>query len=266
MQTLQSFVEIAPYLPQLIEKTDIAIWATDLDHFLIFDTYGRFDIPIKAGDPLTPGGTPELVIQSQEKISRFVPRDVYGFVCKTVAIPVEGGAIGFSIGVENEEQLQSAMDHLNTAVDHIGEAGVQIANNSNTISEAMVTVTERMGETAAQLREIDKVGELIREIADQSRLISLNALIESARAGENGRSFTVVAKEMQKLADETTKSIHTVRGALSSIHELFGEVQTLIHDAESQLRTQTASTEEISAALQEVGASVKELQVLAKLL
>jgi len=264
MHTLQSFLAVSKILPDLLVKTDLAIWATDEEKFLLFDTYGRFDIPIKAGDPLTPGGTPDLVLKTGEKISRYVPREVYGVVCQTNAYPVEGGVIGLSIGVENEETLQHALHDLDAAFEQISSSGSHIADNATAVSDFMNTIIQTINETNEQLKEIDKVGALINSIANQSRMLSLNAQIEAARAGEHGRGFSIVAREMQKLSDETTNSIKNVREVLQNINQLFSQVDGLIGNAESQIRTQSAATQEIASALEEVSVSVRDLAQLSK--
>lgn len=264
MSMLESYVAVAKVLPQLINKQDIAIWATDEEQFILFDFYGNFNIKIKPGDPITPGGTPDVVLRTQERISRHVPRDVYGVVCQTCAIPVEGGVIGISLGVENEELLQNALHDLDHAMEQIGVSTTLIADDATTVNDVMSLIVDTVNQTNAQLSAIDKIGELIDGIADQSRLISLNALIESARAGEQGRSFSVVAKEMQKLADETSKSILTVRNTLQSVHTLFGKVNNMVAEVEDKLRTQSASTQEISSALEEISASIRDVSKLSK--
>ncbi|MBL0386007.1 hypothetical protein JJB07_05015 [Tumebacillus sp. ITR2] len=266
MNTLDSYLHIAKYLPELLVKQDLAIWATDHEKFLIFDIHGRFDIPIRPGDALTPGGTPALVIQNQEKISRLVPREVYGVICQTTAIPVEGGCIGISLGVENEHTLQESLQDLDSAFEQIGTSGHDIADNAGGLSDFMALLLQTVTQTNDEIKKIDNVGNLIKNIADRSRLISLNALIESARAGEQGRSFSVVAKEMQKLSEETAKSITNVRTTLENIHTLFSQVQTLIHEAEGKVRTQSAATQEIAAALEEVAVTVRDIGQLSKLI
>ncbi|PWK13391.1 methyl-accepting chemotaxis protein [Tumebacillus permanentifrigoris] len=266
MDILQAYLSLSKVLPELLNKQDLAIWATDMEKFLIFDTYGRFNIKLKAGDLLTPGGTPALVVQTRQKITRMVPRDVYGVICQTTAIPVEGGAIGISLGVENEYTLQASLSDLDQAFEQIGDSGHRIADNAGGLSDFMNTLLQTVEATNGELQKIDNVGSLIKGIADRSRLISLNALIESARAGEHGRSFSVVAKEMQKLSEETAKSILNVRTTLENIHTLFDQVQSLIHEAESKVRTQSAATQEIASALQEVAVSVRDIGKLSKVL
>ncbi|MGC5326301.1 methyl-accepting chemotaxis protein [Brevibacillus sp. SYSU BS000544] len=260
MSELQNYMSIAKYLPELFRKKDLAVWATDEEKFIMWNTHGAFQLKIHVGEALKPDGTPAAVLRTKRAISRYVPREVYGTPCYSVAIPVTGGVIGLSVGCENEEQFSQSLDDVNQAIEHIGQSGAEIARDAASIAEFMATIKQTLITTEVSLRDIDQVGELIKRIADQTRLISLNAMIESARAGEHGRSFSVVAKEMQKLSEDTMKSIQDVRTSIWTIHQMFEQVQSYMAEADHKVQDQSTQTKEISNTIRELSASLQTLQ------
>ncbi|ROM50336.1 methyl-accepting chemotaxis protein [Pseudomonas canadensis] len=119
--------------------------------------------------------------------------------------------------------------------------------------------TQSVADLAGQVREIGKVIDVIRGIADQTNLLALNAAIEAARAGEQGRGFAVVADEVRALAHRT--QISTV-----DIEKMIGDVQTGADDAVAAMNksltwandTQTLA-QNAGEALQRITASVAKI-------
>ncbi len=133
-------------------------------------------------------------------------------------------------------------------VSTVHETIVQLNQTAQTVQDAASQV-ENLGQQSA---EIHRVLNAIRDISDQTNLLALNAAIEAARAGEQGRGFAVVADEVRKLAEQSGKSASLIDTILNSIQEGVASVAGSARRAVEQVDRNVEASRKVENALQAI--------------
>ena len=130
-----------------------------------------------------------------------------------------------------------------------------------------------MGQLDEHARSINRIMNVISDIADQTNLLALNAAIEAARAGDAGRSFAVVADAIQAIQDSTSKSMASVDKAVAQIEQatdLAGqsgqaleEIVTTVEHTAGQVSAIATASEQQSAASEEINRSIDQVSGMA---
>ena len=149
------------------------------------------------------------------------------------------------------KEIESVIDELTQGSNSQASSLEQTAQAVEEITSSMQNVSGKTGEVIQQSEDIKNVIGIIRDIADQTNLLALNAAIEAARAGEHGRGFAVVADEVRKLAERTQKSLGEIEANTNLL------VQS-INDMGESIREQTTGVTQINEAISHLESVTQE--------
>jgi methyl-accepting chemotaxis protein len=142
----------------------------------------------------------------------------------------------------------------------------KLASSANQLSDYLLNVRQGGENVLSWIYKTNDILKFISDVADNSNLLGLNAAIEAARAGEQGRGFAVVAEEIRKMAVNSAQSVNEIKTILQNVHnEAKFVVDTIMNTAELGEK-QASSTEEIFASMQQLTASVSEIDKISKTL
>lgn len=126
--------------------------------------------------------------------------------------------------------------------------------------EEITSVQKKMQNVVEDTKEIEKIVDIINEVADQTNLLSLNASIEAARAGEAGKGFAVVADEIKKLAENTGESANYIKTMVKKLRDEIGSSEdvilkavTVFSEGKEYINMAAGSMDKMEDSLQRIG-------------
>ncbi len=203
-----------------------------------------------------------------------------GAAAEELSAVTEEASRGMQQQNDEIEQAATAVNEMTAAVEEVARNAVSTSEASNQSTQAAREGRDRVVETvdaiqtmthdvqntsvmieglAEQGRDIGKVLDVIRAIAEQTNLLALNAAIEAARAGEAGRGFAVVADEVRALAHRTAQSTQEIEKMVAGIQNGTGEAVSSMQQSNQRTQSTLELARAAGVALEQITQSIHQI-------
>jgi methyl-accepting chemotaxis protein len=164
------------------------------------------------------------------------------------------------------EEVARTLQQLSEAAVNIADAASGVANNAAGTKDTANLTAQKIAELSRQTARMTDILDAIREIADRSDLLALNASLEGTRAGESGKGFSLVADEMRRLAERVAQSVKDVKDVVNEVREsgastvfVTEEARKLAESTAEAAKQITLVTRQQRLATEEVSRNIKEV-------
>lgn len=255
----KAFGDFAPILVSMFPEGAF-IYMTDLQKIAYRQYSKTFDMPsMQVGNEITEEDVAFKAIKTKQIVIKELDSSRYGVPILVTNSPLfdeETGEVVATLGLvipktvatnlrEMSESLENGLAQVAAAIEELAASASNIHTNEQELNRdinEIITLSE----------EINKISSFIKDIANQTKMLGLNAAIEAARAGEAGKGFGVVADQIRKLSEQS-------KGTVPQIQKITDIIKIKVEQASEMSKSSLASSQEQAAASQEVTATIEEI-------
>lgn len=268
-----AFEDFAPILAEMFHEGAF-IYMSDLTKIAYAQASHKFDMPsITVGYELDQSNIAYRVIHSKEPIIEEIDASKYGVPLTIANYPLyddDNESIVATLGIVTPKQtavsLREMSSNLECSLEGIAAAIQQLAASASVIHSNEEILNSHINEIINISEEINEVSAFIKEIADETKMLGLNAAIEAARAGDAGRGFGVVAEEIRKLSAQSKSTVPKIKQLTNTIKQKVSEASEKSLRSLDASQGQATASEEITASIEEITSMSEELSRIAKTL
>jgi hypothetical protein len=270
----RAFYDFAPIITEMFHEGAF-VYITDLDKVAGLQGSAKFDLPQwKIGDVLSDNTIARIAIKEKRMLSKDLDASTYGVPVRITSYPCFDeddpakvvATFGMILPKKTAKDLQEMSCRLSESLNEISAVIQEMAASASEVSCNEEHLNTNVVEIIEASEKITEVLDFIKQIADQTKMLGLNAAIEAARAGESGHGFGVVAEEIRKLSDVSKSTAIKINGFINEIKQ---KVEIARRSSELTLRAsqeQAAASEEMSASIQEITGMSEQLGRIAETL
>lgn len=239
---------------------------TDTEKYLYTKESELLKMPYKPGTELN--NTPKEVIRNRKSIVVDVPNSVIPTGAKSYMFPLYEddevvGTLLIGVSLETRYKIDEIIKKLTESMEQMSLSMKEVSSGVQDLATMNNDLLSKTNETTTRAKDTNEIVGIIQGISSQTNLLGLNASIEAARAGESGRGFSVVAEEIRKLSNTSKESINKIDSIIKEISTAITSIDQGLARINGVSQNQSAAIEELTASLDEINDTVKELNALA---
>lgn len=258
-----AFNVFAPILCDMFPDGSV-MFRTDLTKFGRVQHSEKFQLPqLVAGENLGEDSVINKVINTKKAILEEYDASVYGVPTLAACHPLFSeetgeivGTFGLIIPKVAAVNLREMSKGLQDNLTQVASTTEELAASASNIHVNEQSLNRSINEIINLSQEINKITSFIKEIADETKMLGLNAAIEAARAGEVGKGFGVVAGEIRKLSEQSKSTV-------PRIQKITNEIINKVNESSERSQSSLASSQEQAAATEEITSSIEEITSMA---
>lgn len=260
---MESFYELIPFFEYYFEE-DLAFTMSNTEKFLLVQDCENIKTGVKAGDKIPKGSIADVCLREKNPVSLTVPEHVFGVSVKGVGVPVFenneiAGTMVIAKSLKKKEKVSSLSKNIYDKLSNINNSLNEMSLSMQDMSKTNSDIENFIKDTDAETKKTDEILEFINSLSKQTNLLGLNAAIESARAGEQGKGFNIVASEIRKLSQSSSDSINEINNVLKNIQNSLSEILKRFNNSNVVL-------EKHACGIKEVSSNINELNSIASIL
>ncbi|MCP1144723.1 methyl-accepting chemotaxis protein [Lysinibacillus endophyticus] len=238
---------------QLTYPEDACVLIFDTEKVVGYKAGKTVDLKIKLGETVEQhkNTTSVRALKSGKHIREERGPELFGFAYIASAVPIfdNGQVVGVCTGVISNDtisELRSVSNALSESVAEMSVTTDELTNASVNVSKQLEELSH-LAETATQdIQQINSIVRSVKDIAQKSKILGLNAGIEAARSGVHGRGFAIVANEIQKMAQDSNQSADIITKELENIKQSIEFINNSTSQISSFTQEYTANMQQMS--------------------
>lgn len=253
----ESLIDVVPIIKELF-KEDTSIVIEDNKEILFVSEGETIKPPSKIGDKVERNPVRDKVNQDKKTVHMVLTKENHGVDLKLISIPIKDmnnnvkGILCLTRNTEKESSVRNISKELMTSLVETNNAIKEIEDNAEKLSDNVNQILDKVEKTETNINESSRVLDLIKSISRQVNMLGLNASIEAAKAGDNGRGFSVVATEMRKLSKLSTESSKQISDYLEEMKNSIESITKSVGNLGDIATSQSDNIEEVSTTIEEI--------------